>query len=762
MTELAHFDLEATHPGIALNDIWGYTDENGNEYAIIGTTDGTAIVDITIPTAPVEIFWEPGLNSVWRDVKVNGDYAYVTTEAENGLLIINLSPLPGSTALTTNYYYGTPSTNEWEAAHNIWIDENDKAYIFGANGSNNGVIILDISNPMVPVEIGGFDNWYCHDGFVRNDTGYFAHINDGHFSIVDLTDPMNPVVLGTKVTPNSFAHNIWPSDDGKTVFTTDEVSGAYIAAYDVSDPSNIIELDKIQSSPGNNIIPHNAHILGNYIVTSYYTDGVVIHDASNPSNLVEVANYDTSPFSSPDFHGCWGVYPYFSSGVIVASDIDEGLFILGVNWKEATYIHGTVTDISTTNPLFNVEAKIITDNQPDLTNSAGEFQVGIVDETTVDIAFFKVGYYRDTLYNVSLTPGDTTIGDIALTPIPQFSFTLTVYDQNTATPLSNIQYLLEHEYLDYSGVTDGNGQAILNLFYRDDYDVSVGAWGYTTDCGTFFIDDANNTIDMYINSDYYDDFTFDLGWSSFGSATSGLFVRGTPIGVPNGTFGFENPDGDVTGDCSNKCYVTGLDNENVFDGTATLISPVFDLSSATDPFISFQHFYFNFWGPQAPDDTLKITLSNGVSTALLLKDYFNKPNSNMGEWQGNNFRIRDYLPLTPNMQLIITISDIDYPTRNVTEVAIDEFSITEGNVSVDEISKESNYSIYPNPVDDQLNILGTIPTNTNYQIISIDGKIIQSGIINNATISTTQLKKGYYVLRFQTNNTWENHSFIAH
>ena len=36
-----------------------------------------------------EILFVPGMNSIWRDVKTYGHYAYVTTEAMNGLLIID-------------------------------------------------------------------------------------------------------------------------------------------------------------------------------------------------------------------------------------------------------------------------------------------------------------------------------------------------------------------------------------------------------------------------------------------------------------------------------------------------------------------------------------------------------------------------------------------------------------------------------------------------------------------------------------------------
>src|SRR5688500_2343628 len=95
---LSHISSQTLH-GENLNDIWGYTDELGNEYAIVGTTKGTSIVDISNPANPVEIFWLPGSESIWRDPSCNGDYAYITTEANDGLTIIDLSPLPGSTAL---------------------------------------------------------------------------------------------------------------------------------------------------------------------------------------------------------------------------------------------------------------------------------------------------------------------------------------------------------------------------------------------------------------------------------------------------------------------------------------------------------------------------------------------------------------------------------------------------------------------------------------------------------------------------------------
>ena len=78
LTEVGTLDLNSAHFQ-GLNDIWGYTDEFGNEYALVGGTKGTSVVDISDPANPVEVFFEPGLESIWRDIKTVGDYAYVTT-----------------------------------------------------------------------------------------------------------------------------------------------------------------------------------------------------------------------------------------------------------------------------------------------------------------------------------------------------------------------------------------------------------------------------------------------------------------------------------------------------------------------------------------------------------------------------------------------------------------------------------------------------------------------------------------------------------
>lgn len=74
----------------------GWTDEEGNEFAIAGCSDGTSFVDVTNPDEPVVIGFLEGTTvpSNWRDMKVFKNYAYIGSEALNhGLQVFDMSQL---------------------------------------------------------------------------------------------------------------------------------------------------------------------------------------------------------------------------------------------------------------------------------------------------------------------------------------------------------------------------------------------------------------------------------------------------------------------------------------------------------------------------------------------------------------------------------------------------------------------------------------------------------------------------------------------
>src|SRR5688572_4509817 len=54
--------------------VWGYTADNGREYAILGCPNGTAFYDVTDTTNIVECDFLPGVTSSWREMKTFGKY----------------------------------------------------------------------------------------------------------------------------------------------------------------------------------------------------------------------------------------------------------------------------------------------------------------------------------------------------------------------------------------------------------------------------------------------------------------------------------------------------------------------------------------------------------------------------------------------------------------------------------------------------------------------------------------------------------------
>ena len=740
---LSHIDYQALH-GANLNDVWGYTDELGNEYAIVGTSKGTSIVDITNGTQPQEVFWLPGSESIWRDPCVYGDYAYVTTEAEDGLLIIDLSPLPQSTNLPTALYTG-PAANPWQSAHTCYTSTSGYAYIFGANRGNGGVIILDLNaNPMQPIEVGVYDASYVHDGFERNDTLYTGHIYEGFFSILDVADHANPVLLATHPTPNLFTHNIWPSADGQTVFTTDEISGAYVAAYDISNLQQIQELDRVQNTQGTAVIPHNVHVKGDYLITSYYSDGVVVHDAHDPENLIKLGSFDTYVGQTPGYDGCWGVFPFFASNKAVAADITEGLFVLQINYAPAASLNGVVKDLTTGQVLEQVSVELIGAAMIEKTNAQGVYKTGMPNSGTYIVNVNKPGYYPQTV-QVSLTQGLTTNFNFNLLPIPPFNFQIKVVEQGSQTPLSNVQISLRHPQITHTGQTNGLGEEDLTLFYQDTYEMVLGKWGYQTVCSTPLITANTQTLLIELPKGFYDDFTFDFGWSMVGDAETGLWERGNPNPTTNTVFG-----DDSNLDCGAMAMVTGNgttpnpDQNDVDKGFTTLISPTFNLSGLSTPHLNYARSFYCYHGPGNFDDTLLVILSNGLDQVVL--EEIVGPQGQAMSWEYKSFALNGLLPFSNSMQLFVRTAD--YPSNpNITEAALDHFSISNAAILTDEQVAKDPILLFPNPGQDEL-MIGALNAPTTVQFFQLDGKLCLTAMLGTSPtqIDTQALPNGAYIV----------------
>jgi choice-of-anchor B domain-containing protein len=386
--------------GIQVNDIWGWTDQQtGIEYALVGLYDGVSFVDISNPNEPVVVgklneagsaaklspagsrqampgnFFETGISdvaknntmgSIWRDVKVFNNFAFVVSDGQAiGMQIFDLSRL--------REYDGTFLEFSEDAfydqlgnAHNIAINEQTGfAYVVGVTvaeqcGSteSTGLHIIDINSPLNPqfagcfideeTDLNSFPNiatGYIHDTqcviYEGSDEAYrgkeicFSSA-EGGLVITDVTNKSNTKTIGfSGLSDLQYAHQGWLTEDHRYFLMNDELdeinldrnTKTYI--WDVQDLGNPTFVGHYTHNTPS--IDHNLYVRYNYVFQSNYTSGLRVLKTGNLSSaeLIPVGYFDTQPQTQQAiFQGSWSNYPFFESGVIVISDIDAGLFIL--------------------------------------------------------------------------------------------------------------------------------------------------------------------------------------------------------------------------------------------------------------------------------------------------------------------------------------------------------------------------------------------------------------------------------------------------
>lgn len=722
----------------ALANIGGYTDSLDNEYALVGTEQGLDIVDVTDPVNPSIRFSIPGPTSTWREVKTYRKYAYITTEGGGGLTIVDLSLLPAS--INFQQYTGDGTiAGQLSSIHALHCDTaTGFLYLYGSNIGNGNSLFLDLADPWNPTYAGEYDypgggnSAYVHDGYVANDTMYEAHIYNGFFAVIDVRNKSNPVLLATQTTPTAFTHNTWLSDDHQTLFTTDENNYSFLGAFDISDLSNIKEISRFQTAVGSGSVVHNTHILNDYAVTSWYKEGVVIVDVSRPDNPVEVGKYDTyTQGSGTGQVGCWGVYPFLPSGNIVASDMVNGLYVLTPTYVRGCYLEGLVKDSVTSVIIPGATVKILTTTISKSTSSIGEYKAGLLTAGLYDVEASKPGYVTKTITGVSLSNGILTSLDIELAPIPTFAITGTIVDSTSGLPIENALVQIQNNDFTFNSSTDAAGTFVVGGIISGDYDITYGKWGYVSKCFNQTFNGAT-PIQLELVTGYYDDFSFDYGWTVSGT-TPNAWERAVPLGSYDGGGNIVNPAVDASGDCSNQAYVTdngagNYSSHDVDNGFSLLTSPIFDASIYNNAGIEYSRWFVNNGGSGSPNDSLNIYLSNG--TDVIRVETVTASSSGLASWHDNSFLISTFLPVSSNMQLIVRIAD-DNP-GHIVEGGFDHFRMTgQLNVGINKAktSKTDILHAYPNPFEKSVTIKfenADVLSGSSLEIMDALGRVLES------------------------------------
>lgn len=617
------------------NDCWGYTSPSGREYALMGTTGATVVVEVTNPSMPQVVARIAGPNSLWRDIKTYQDRAYAVSEGGNGIQVIDLSNVDSGVVTLENTITGQGTNN----THNVAIDE-DSGFLYRCGGGSEGLRIYSLANPSSPQYVGSWSARYVHDAqIVTYTSGPYAGreiayccagLNGGWqdptLSVVDVTNKANPLVISQVSYPSrQYSHQGWLSPDRTRFYLGDEldegntVGVTTTRVFDVSDPGAATYLGAFDN--GDAAIGHNMYSRDGLLFQANYTSGLRVFDiGSNINNPAEIAYFDTAPTNgAASFNGMWSVYPYFPSGTIVCSDIESGLFVLTLEGLDISVVGGV----------------------PNLLDPAG-------DSVTVDIS--------------ELLPGTLDVNSVEL-----------VYDIGagfTSVPM-----------------TQGAGNTFTGAFPAVPCGTNV-AWYVTagTTAGgsaslpsgapgsTFSTPAAAGQITAVSN-----DMETGAGWTAGApgdTATTGQWVRGNPIGTD------AQPEDDHTA-AGTQCWFTGqgtvggaVGQADVDGGTTTLLTDSMDLTGLADPVLSYFRWYSNSTGSAPNADVFEVDISgDGGATWTSLEVVGPTGPETAGGWFEARFRVADYI--TPTSQVRVRFIASDLGSGSIVEAAVDDFQVTD-------------------------------------------------------------------------------------
>lgn len=397
------------------NEIWGYA-KGGAEYAIIGSTAGTHIFDVTDPGNSEEVVFLDAANTgpsvIHRDYHDYADHLYIVCdEGASTLQIADLTFLPDSAPIVYD------SNALFPRSHNIFIDTSSaRMYVCGGTVQFAVYSLADPANPTLlvncPADVPFWSSiGYIHDVYVRGDTAYLNAETRGFF-IVDFSDLNDITMIGSLDTyPQSgYNHSGWVMPDQPYYAFADETHGMDIKIVDISDMSDLVVTDTIGSDVNEFSIPHNLIYTEDYLFVSYYFDGVYMFECSDPAHPSLAGYYDTStePHQNGWYRGCWGVYPFLPSGNILASDMQTGLWVLssqlvsGIEEENNAATEFQVYPNPTSDLLF-VPKQFLGESYQ-LVNMFGQILDFGKLETTLDVSSLANGVY---LLNVVRKEGNT-------------------------------------------------------------------------------------------------------------------------------------------------------------------------------------------------------------------------------------------------------------------------------------------------------------------------------------------------------------------
>jgi len=154
--------------------------------------------------------------------------------------------------------------------------------------------------------------------------------------VVDVTDKAVPRMISrTSYQGVGYIHQTWVTPDRLFLLMDDELDEQYYHHNTATRIWDIADLDRplhigshVADTPA---IDHNLYVRDGFVYEANYRAGLRILklDRIAESRLEPAGFFDVYPADDlPEFNGAWSAYPFFPSGVVAVSGIEQGLFVL--------------------------------------------------------------------------------------------------------------------------------------------------------------------------------------------------------------------------------------------------------------------------------------------------------------------------------------------------------------------------------------------------------------------------------------------------
>ena len=296
---------------------------DSKHYALVAsfTDDGIQIIDITNPASPIAVanvtdgtdYPElEGPISITTTQINSKHYALVASLRDDGVQIINITD-PASPIAVANITDSTAVNptdyTELFSAYSITTTEiNSKHYALVASSDDDGVQIIDITDPASPTAVAnvtdGTDYPELHGAISITTTeinskhyALVASNDDDGVQIIDITNPASPIAVANITDSTAANPTDYPELEGAASITTTKIGSKHYA-----------------------------------LVASFDDNGVQIIDITNPASPIAVANV-TDGTDYPDLEGASLITTTKIGSkhyALVASYNDDGVQIIDI------------------------------------------------------------------------------------------------------------------------------------------------------------------------------------------------------------------------------------------------------------------------------------------------------------------------------------------------------------------------------------------------------------------------------------------------